>query len=243
MSQMQNLMEKTFESKLTRYPDFVDLLGKIGFMPLTKNNLGLISLESVTTEDSWHVGDKETDPWKWKDRIVCDRVGIYLKLFAKRPGFISNEWFPYFFALYRNGEEFALFYEKGLYSSLAKDLYECIAQNGLIDGHELKLQLGITKESKSKFESALVELQTGFFVVIGNESRLISSTGREVSWPVLNYSTTEAWVGPELLQKAEGITSEEALEKIVSHVRELVPNATDKAIEKYLGIKDYMKRK
>ena len=45
----------------------------------------------------WHTGDPETDPWEWRMRVLYERDDIaYSKVFFRKAGYITREWYPYF---------------------------------------------------------------------------------------------------------------------------------------------------
>ena len=58
-------------------------------------------------------------------RVLEERDDIvYAKLFFRTSGFITKEWYPYFYAVRRQGETFEEAYENGTISQMAKRIYE-----------------------------------------------------------------------------------------------------------------------
>lgn len=77
--------------------------------------------EFVDSPIKWHTGD----PWEWRMRVLEERDDIvYAKLFFRTSGFITKEWYPYFYAVRRQGETFEEAYENGTISQMAKRIYE-----------------------------------------------------------------------------------------------------------------------
>lgn len=66
-------------------------INKVGFLPLSKNAFGYVSLEDMTHPYSWHTGNEDIDPWIWKDKVAAEKKAAYTKIFNKKPGFISLE--------------------------------------------------------------------------------------------------------------------------------------------------------
>jgi hypothetical protein len=79
----------------------------------------------------WHTGDPDTDPWEWRVRVLNERDDIaYGKLFFRKAGYITRQWYPYFLAARRDGNTFDELYADGLYSREAKRVYETLTENG-----------------------------------------------------------------------------------------------------------------
>ena len=120
--------------------------------------------EFIDSSVKWHTGDPETDPWEWRMRVLEERDDIaYSKLFFRTSGYIMREWYPYFYAVRRNGESFEEAYESGTVSFIAKRIYD-IVSSGEVALHDIKRIGGFRKEDNSQFDRALVELQTRIFI-------------------------------------------------------------------------------
>jgi len=100
-------------------------------------------------------------------------------------------WFPYFFAISRKGESFQEAYDNGIISHTAKRIYDIICGNGAIAFHEIK-QLGcFTKEDKSKFERAIVELQMSMFITMCGRVQKTNKYGEGYGWNSTIFTTVE----------------------------------------------------
>lgn len=86
--------------RLKECNEFISVVERLGFMALSNNCIGFPNLESMTEEDQWHT-DLPSDPWRWRVNIEKDKKAAYGKLFDKKPGYISLEWYPKFFAARR----------------------------------------------------------------------------------------------------------------------------------------------
>ena len=72
----------------------------------------------------WHTGDPETDPWEWRVRVLTEgREIAYAKLFFKKSGYITKQWYPLFLAARRKGQTFQDVYEAGAASHFAKTTF------------------------------------------------------------------------------------------------------------------------
>ena len=78
----------------------MELIQKIGFLPLLDSGIEGFSAEDIVAEDCGYVrlpeGGWDWPLWKWKGEIVQEMPCMYGKFFNKKAGFISQEWWPDF---------------------------------------------------------------------------------------------------------------------------------------------------
>lgn len=74
----------------------MELIQKIGFLPLLDSGIEGFSAEDIVAEDCGYVrlpeGGWDWPLWKWKGEIVQEMPCMYGKFFNKKAGFISQEW-------------------------------------------------------------------------------------------------------------------------------------------------------
>jgi hypothetical protein len=187
------------------------------------------------TPVKWHTGDIETDPWEWRMRVLDERDDIaYAKMFFKKSGYITKAWYPYFLAVRRRGMSFEDALINGHISYFAKRIYDIVSAHKSIPLHLIKEQAGIDKEDKSKFESALVELQMKLFITIAGRQQKVSLSGAEYGWSSTVFCTTEQFWEPSVFEKASEIGPEEAYDAIRNQILLLNPNANEKKIAKFI---------
>ena len=159
---------------IRNFDDFCCELLDCGFSMGGGNAKGIFALidydstnqDQLATPVKWHCGDPEVDPWEWRMRVLEERKDIaYSKVFFKTSGFITKDWYPYFYAVRRNGESFEEAYEQGRISHTAKRIYDIVSE-GYAALHEIKVQGGFGKEDKSQFDRAMIELQMGLYITM-----------------------------------------------------------------------------
>ncbi|MCL2376336.1 MAG: hypothetical protein FWC76_02955 [Defluviitaleaceae bacterium] len=183
----------------------------------------------------WHTGDPKTDPWEWRMRVLDERDDIaYGKFFFKKTGFITRAWYPYFLAARRGGTSFEEAYEDGTISHFAKRIYEAVVSYGTLPLHAIKELAGFSKEDKSGFDRALVELQMRMFLTMCGRQQKMSQKGEEYGWSSTVFCTTERFFGDDVFKEAVQITAEVAFEKISAQVLKLNPSAPEKKIAKFI---------
>ena len=86
--------------------ELVERIKEVGFLPLFVSEVKGFSVEEHVSADFWWTGDKEQDPWEWREVIAAGHEVAYGKFFDKKAGFISLEWLPYFANYRRDGYDF-----------------------------------------------------------------------------------------------------------------------------------------
>lgn len=189
---------------IKNYNDFVTTLLDAGFSMGGGSSDGIFAIVPWSWNESpayetpvrWHTGDPETDPWEWRIRVLEERNDIaYAKLFFKKSGYITREWYPYFLAVRRGGKSLIEEYEDGHVSYFAKTIYDIIAENEAIPLHAIKQIGGFSKENSSKFDRALVELQMKMYVTMCGRQQKVSKKGEEYGWSSTVFCTVERFFG------------------------------------------------
>jgi hypothetical protein len=187
------------------------------------------------TDVIWHTEDAETDPWEWRLRVLNENAGIaYSKLFFKKAGYITKEWYPYFYAARRGGREFEDDYESGIFSHFAKRIYDALEANPNLSVREIKRDIGLKKEDKSKFEAALTDLQMKMYITMCGGNQRVSKGGEEYGWQCMVYCKCENFYSAEVFDNAAKLNGSEAYAKIEERVLTLNPNADKKKIRKFI---------
>ena len=189
--------------------------------------------DMLDTPVKWHCGNPEVDPWEWRMRVLEERSDIaYSKVFFKTSGFITKDWYPYFYAVRRNGESFENAYERGAVSHTAKRIYDIVSK-GYAALHEIKALGGFGKEDKARFDKALVELQMGFFITMTGRQQKKNKYGIEYGWNSTVFTTVENfWADRGFV--IPGLEAKESYEKIRAQILRLNPEAEEKTIRKFI---------
>lgn len=226
---------------INNFSDFCDVLMKCGFSMGGGNPKGIYAVipygwqeqDSILSPIKWHTGDFETDPWEWRMRVLEERDDIaYSKLFFRSSGYITKDWYPYFYAVRRNGETFDEVYENGTISEMAKQIY-AIVSAGEIPLHEIKKKGGFSREDNAKFERALVELQMRMFITMCGRAQKKNKYGEGYGWnstvftTVENFWYTRSFTLPHL-------NPIESYALIKTQILKLNPIAKQKAIDKFI---------
>ncbi len=229
--------------QIYNYADFVNELMAAGFSLGGGGSRDFYSIipwswtetPPYKTPVSWHTADPETDPWEWRMRVLLEREDIaYAKLFAKKSGFITKEWYPYFLAIRRGNRSFEEAYIDGYISHPAKRIYEVLKDTKGLSLPEVKRLGGFGKDNKSDFDKALTELQMKMYLTICGRQSKRTKEGLESGWASTQLCTVEAFWGEELIESSYGISETEAIDKISQQIYRLNPLAQPKKAEKII---------
>ena len=226
------------------YNDFVESLINAGFSMGGGNDEGIYAVvpwgwdepAPYDTPVRWHTGNVDTDPWEWRIRVLDERDDIaYGKLFFKKSGFITKEWYPYFLAARRGGTSFDEAYSDGKISHYAKRIYDVVSAQGILPTEEIKRFGGFSKEDKSKFDSALTDLQMRMLVTTSGRRNKRNNHGEEYGWASATFCTTERfWAHTDVFEQAAKYDESDAYAVIYEQALKLNPSVDEKKIRKFI---------
>jgi len=151
--------------------EYVQQRGFVYFWPIT--GIVLPSLWVAVAGDRL-VADDHDDPghatWGWKDSLLGQRQWYYAKVLRKRATMIAFESAPFFYALTENygapDEDYMTLYEQGRMTLETRTVYEVLLDRGPMDTVALRKAARMTsRESNTRFERALADLQADFKIV------------------------------------------------------------------------------
>ena len=225
------------------YNDFIEVLLNSGFSMGGGSADGIYAVipwgwnetPPIETPILWHTGDYDTDPWEWRMRVLDERSDIaYGKLFFKKSGFITKEWYPCFLAARRGDTTFDEAYDDGRVSHFAKRIYDVVCQYGTLPLHGIKQLAWFSKEDKPGFDKAITELQMKMYLTMCGRQQKLSQKGEEYGWASTVFCTTENFFGEAVFEQAAKISKEEAYQRIREQILRLNPSAQNKKISKFI---------
>ncbi len=229
---------------IQHYNDFIETLLKSGFSMGGGSDEGIYSIvpfswneeHTFSTPIKWHTGDADTDPWEWRMRVLDERNDIaYGKLFFKKSGYISKEWYPYFLAVRREHATFEEAFMSGKISYMARKIYDVISAHDHVPLHAIKQLAGISKDNQSQFNTALVDLQMKLFITMCGRQQKISKVGNEYGWSSTVFCTTERFFEESVFDKALSLTKKDAQNHIREQILSLNPQADEKKLMKFIN--------
>lgn len=230
-------MQPFVPSTIQCFSEFAALIRHVGFSTGGINAEGIFSFAGLLSQDCrWHTGNRETDPWEWRIRVLeeCDDIA-YAKVFFGKSGYISKEWYPYFLAVRRHGRDFEEDYFDGTISRYARIIYDLITEYNMLPLHEIKARGGFAREEKPRFDRALTELQMKLYITMCGQGHKFSRQGLEYGWAVTSFCRTDLFWEKEVFEKADSLSMEEAFAALRHQILCLNPQAEEKQIKKFIG--------
>ena len=219
----------------------------LGIVPFFENPIKGYSIEELTPREFWFDGDSDTlGPWDWK--VYCVQSGeiAYGKfLWGGKAAFATPQWYRELMNWRRSLPK----YQPGPEDQTVLDYLHA---NGTVASKDIRRLLGL---KKSGADAVATRIQMQCRLVIGDIARVYSGPDLHYSgWQRASFCAPEALFGwddsapaapktrgpggfpfvddePALPQH----TPQESLDLLVSHIRAIVPSATDRLILKMLG--------
>lgn len=210
-----------------------NLVCEMGFLPFFKHDIEGFSIEECCPPELWFASDKD-GPWEWKGPVARSRKCVYGKFFGGKAGFISLDWFPDFANHRRDGYDFDARCDDGLVFYKDEDIYNTIAENGIILSKKLKEICNYRKGENKGFDTVITRLQMQTYVCIEDFEYMKDKYGRTYGWGVARYSKPEELFGYETVTKAYKRQPQESKQRIFDYLSDLLPDATEKQIIKFI---------
>ena len=210
----------------------MELIQKIGFLPLLDSGIERFSAEDIVDEDCRYVtfpeGGWDWPLWKWKGEIVTEMPCMYGKFFNKKAGFVSKEWWADF-CNYRRSK-----YPRPEEESIKEAILSTLQSSGSLITRELRTACGFTgKGMRSKFDSFITRLEMATYIVTEDFIYPRDKHNREYGWGWSLLNTPEELYGRDACRCYR--TPEESYQRIFEHLKAILPNATDKQLIKMIG--------
>ncbi len=212
---------------------YVDERGFVYFWPIKG-----VDLPNLWTAVAGNrpVADAHDDPghitWGWKDGLLGARRWYYGKLLRGKATMVSLDVLPFFYALsenYGDPDDYLMEYEAGRLTVEAKQVFETLAAKGALDSLALRREARLLgKESNTRFERALVDLQRGLRILpIG-----VAKAG---AWKyAFIYELVDRWL-PDVVTQARAIGRGEARARLTDLFLQSVGAAPESSIGKLFG--------
>ena len=209
-----------------------DYIHQVGFLPLLYSGIRGFSAEEVVDDDCRYVvlpdGGWDWPLWKWKGPIVSDGHCVYGKFFDKKAGFISFDWWPDF-CNYRRSK-----YPLPEEGSIEDSILMTLREHGSLITRELRAACGFDgPKMRSRFDGYVTRLQMRCLIVTEDFVYPRDKHNREYGWGWSLLTTPEQLYGQEACRCQ--CSPEESLRRLQSHLRKILPGATDRQIEKLIG--------
>ena len=204
-----------------------------GLLPFFACGIPGFSVEECTPSRYWFAGDVD-GPWEWRMEVARRGAVAYGKLFRKKAGFVSREWYPDLANYRRDGYDFDSRYDEGKASRREKAIMDALLQNGPMLSKDLKRAAGFTDGSYKGFDAAITNLQMMTYVTVRSFEYTVDKHGNPYGWGVARYAVTEDVLGADCTRSAYSRSPEESKKRLINQLGILCPNAFDNELEKLI---------
>lgn len=209
------------------------LVQQTGFLPFFSYAIPNFSIEEFTPSRYWFVEGVD-GPWEWRMELARRGVVAYGKLFAKKAGLVSREWYPDLANYRRNGYDFDARYEDGLASHKEKRVMDILLREGPTLSKDLKRLAGFGSGGLKGFDTVITNLQMQTYVTVHSFEYTHDKYGRPYGWGIARYAVTEDVLGPDVVRGAYNRDPDESKVRIIQHLSIMCPEAFDGDLEKLI---------
>ena len=231
--------------RIRSWRELVEWIKEVGFLPLFANGVAGFSAEEHVSPSFWWTGDREQDPWEWREIIAAGHEVAYGKFFDQKAGFISLAWLPRFANFRRNGYDFDARWQDGRASAREKKIMDfylgedeegnSLFRDEQILSTDLKRLAGFGKNGEKNFPGIVTQLQMETYLVIAGFRRRRNRRGNSYGMPVSVLLPPESIWGYEAVTAGYAEEPRESWSRIVDRVRELYPHADTKEVLRLIG--------
>ncbi len=148
--------------------------------------------------------------WNLKDSLPAQRLTYYGKLVKGRPTLVSQELFPAFCALIREGKgsgDYIVDYRQGRMTRAAVQILDALNEHGAMSTPDLRRAIGLhAADATGGFNRTMAELQRGLWIVKVEE---VYDPDFYYRWDLLDN-----WL-PDALKTSLGLTREQAVGRLL----------------------------
>jgi len=212
---------------------FVDTRGFIFFWPI--RGVDLPSLWTAVAGDR-PVASAHDDPghvtWGWKDDALSKRIWYYGKVLRRKATIVSMKVAPLFYAVSQSfgaiEEDHLIAYEQGRLTQAARNIYEALLTEGVLDSISLRKAAHMSGSRESEWNRALEDLQ-------GDLKILPVGVAEAGSWRyAFNYDIVARHY-PELPRQARSISEADARRTLLELYLESVGACQERDVPRLFG--------
>lgn len=231
--------------RIRTWEELVNWINEIGFIPLFENEIEGFSVEEHVSSNFWWTGNKENDPWEWREIIASSHEVAYGKFFDKKAGFISKKWLPVFANYRRNGYDFDSAWIDSMINRREKLIMDVLTDtdsdgdviwtNKNILSTDLKKAAGFGKGGEKNFPGITTSLMMKMYLVTADFRRRTNKKGSEYGMAVSVLTPPESIWGYDLITSHYDESRSDSWKSIISNIEKHFPDAEYSDILKVIG--------
>lgn len=220
------------KDKITSWEELEQAALDLGILPFFACGVGL-SIQELTPGRYWFAEGVD-GPWEWRMEVARRGIIAYGKLFDKKAGMVSREWYPDLANYRRDGYDFDARYEDGLAGHKEKCIMDVLIREGPMLSKDLKRAAGFDRGGMKGFDTAITRLQMQTYVTVHSFEYSVDKQGKPYGWGVAKYAVTEDVLGEEVTRSAYHRTPQESRARLIDHLGLICPDAFDDELERLI---------
>lgn len=220
------------KDKITSWEKLEQAALDYGFLPFWDCGLGL-SIQELTPVRYWFAEGID-GPWEWRMEVARHGIVAYGKLFDKKAGMVSREWYPDLANYRRDGYDFDARYEDGLAGHKEKCIMDVLMREGPMLSKDLKQAAGFGRDGMKGFDTAITRLQMQTYVTVHSFEYSVDKQGKPYGWGIAKYAVTEDVLGEEVTQAAYHRDPRESKARLIDHLGLICPDVFDDELERLI---------
>ena len=220
--------------------DLIDAVQEFGIVPYFATLIPGFSLEDHCSPQTLF-NDTEDNTWFWKGPVIRATGCAYGKFFGKKAAYVRKDLFLDLANYRRDGYDFDARYEEGLAKHQDKQLFDLIDENAPVTSKALRKIGGYAyhgrwqkTEGVKGFDTSVTRLQEQCYVITSGFVFTRDKSGRLRGWGAAEYSTPERFFGNDFSDNVYKRTPEESYQKLMAHMRTLLPDVQEERLEKFI---------
>lgn len=158
----------------------------------------------------------------------------YGKLFSKKAGLVSREWYPDLANYRRDGYDFDVRYKDDLAGYREKRIMDVLLREGPTLSKDLKRLAGFVSGGLKGFDAAITNLYMQTYITVHSFEYAQDKQDRPCGWGIARYTVTEDVLGAEVTRGAYSRSPEESRDRIIQHLGLLCPEAFDEDLARLI---------
>ena len=208
--------------------DLARMIDQVGILPFFNNSVPGWSVEEHADPDVWFGGNE--GPWEWKGPLAYGKICVYGKFIRDKAAFISPKWFGDLANWRRSGMSFDERVEAGMVPHRERLLMNYLREHPYTQSRHVRRECGID----TGYDTALTRLEMQTYVVNQDFQYSIDRFGRPYGWGNAVLCAAEDWVDAFALAVPEDREPEDSFERMIRHLRRVMPKADEKALRREL---------
>lgn len=208
--------------------DLAQAIQYYGIFPFFTNRVSGWSVEEMCDPAVYFTD--QPGPWEWKGPLASERICVYGKFLQNKAVFISPLWFPDLANYRRDGYAWDERVDDNLAPYKDRLLMTYLGSHPYVLSKYAKRECGFSKG----YDTVLTRLQMQTYIVTCDFQYSMTKEGVPYGWGNAVIEIADRWLGEDFWSIRNERSPEESFERIIAHLKKVMPNADETLLRKEL---------